>query len=465
MTDNFSVEAQLARLLSMLVGGEKLDDFMRRVTPRFPLPQHLLPLIRKLEEASYRPIRLVVCMPPRHGKSVSLLHAIVWMMRRWPRLRHSYATYGQDFSRSQSRAMLRICEAANVKIVISNVNHWVNSSGGQLYATAVNGPFTGKGVDGIAVIDDPFKDRAEAESPVTREKVWEWYTDVVRARCEPNASIVVVQTRWHADDLAGRLLSGKSAERWDSIVLPAIDENDEALWPEQMPRSELEILRKTNAYSFASLYMQSPVPRGAAVFREPATFQLRTWQRDGYRLVVAVDPAASAKTHADYSVALVLAMRGHAEQSEARVVDVLRAQQTVPDFVRSVVRLREKWGSTVPVVVEAIGGFAAVPDLIREIAPSMAKYVVAMKSTAEVKMSSDKYTRAQPVASAWNDGRVMVPSDAPWANSFVSEVLAFTGLGDPHDDQVDALAHAFNSLYRARPPLIRGEREVDFATH
>lgn len=80
-------------------------------------------------------------------------------------------------------------------------------------------------------------------------------------------------------------------------------------------------------------------------------------------------------------------------------------------------------------------------------------------------MSSDKYTRAQPVASAWNDGRVMVPSDAPWANSFVSEVLAFTGLGDPHDDQVDALAHAFNSLYRARPPLVRGEREVDFATH
>jgi predicted phage terminase large subunit-like protein len=460
-----SVEAQLARLLSLLVGGEKLDDFMRRVTPRFPLPQHLLPLIRKLEEASYRPIRLVVCMPPRHGKSISLLHSIAWMMRRWPQLKHSYATYGQDFSRSQSRALQRIALDAGLRTVIANVDNWTIHGGGCVYATSIGGPLTGKGINGLAIIDDPFKDREEAESPVIREKVWEWFTDVLCTRLEPGASIVVVQTRWHADDLAGRLLSGSSAEKWDSITLPAINDAGEALWPEQMPLESLEILRKTNAYSFASLYMQSPVPRGAAVFREPATFTLRNWQRDGYRLVVAVDPAASAKTHADYSVALVLAMRGHAEQSEARVVDVLRAQQTVPDFVRSVVRLREKWGQTVPVVVEAVGGFAAVPDLIREIAPSMAKYVVAMKSTAEVKMSSDKYTRAQPVASAWNDGRVMVPSDAPWANSFVSEVLAFTGLGDPHDDQVDALAHAFNSLYRARPPLVRGEREVDFATH
>ena len=408
-----------------------LADFIPAISPRLGRPDHLRPLVRLLEELRSRELRVVVSMPPRHGKTTTLLHAIAWHLVRDPSVRCAYVSYAAEFSRSQSRKARLLAQLAGVQLAedASRLEEWRTTAGGGLIATGIGGPLTGHGVD-LLFVDDPVKNRLEAESSTYRERTWEWFTDVALTRLEPGASCVVVQTRWHEDDLAGRLVR----EGWQYLRLPALDDEGRALWPERWSAEKLaEIRRAIGEYSWASLYQGQPRPRGGALFDGVWTYRELP---QGLRYAVGVDWAYTAKTKADYSAAVVLAA-----DSEGRcyVIEVLRKQVRADIWLRMLGELRARyplaaWHSIIAGAEQGIVDLAAREGL----------------SIRASRAVGDKFTRAQATAAAWNAGSILVPEQAAWLDAFLGEVLGFTGAGDEHDDQVDALVAAYEVLRPAQ---------------
>ena len=370
--------------------------------------------------------------------SESVRHALAWHILHDPRKMHAYVTYAAGFSRFGSRKVRTICADAGVRFVDGKpgaLNQWLTKEGGGLIAEGVNGQLTGKGVDGLFIIDDPIKNRVEAESPILRERIWDFFTDAAFTRLEKNASVIVIMTRWHPDDLAGRLI--KSG--WGYLNLQARSA-DGPLWPEMFDNEKLEEIKaQVGEYTWSSLYMGMPTPRGGQLFRDVLTYDPNlTVVRSGtWRLAIGIDLAYTAKTKSDYSVAVVLAT---VEDGRCFVLDVVREQMEAPAFCEKLKELKRKYAA--PMRWYASGTesgsaqFLKAQGLPIEVLPPL----------------GDKFVRAQSVSAAWNAGRVLIPKAAPWAGSFVDEVLGFTGVRDAHDDQVDALASAYDLLYPAVKP-------------
>jgi predicted phage terminase large subunit-like protein len=222
------------------------------------------------------------------------------------------------------------------------------------------------------------------------------------------------------------------------------------------PLAEVESLRRElGEHSFAALYQGEPRARGMCVFSPAPTFyDPRKVDFTGCIAIIGADPAATARSSADHSVAVAIAVRPRGTPDGlpmVYIVDRLKAQVEVPTFARALVDFqRRNWFA--PVAVEAVAGFKAVPQLLRELAPGI--------RLTEIQPVGDKFTRAQGLAAAWNSGRVLVPLGAPWVDDFVRVLSRFTGTGaDREDDDVDAAAHAFNTAMdlttRARP-VVRG---------
>ena len=183
-----------------------LVRFVPRMSPRYMAPTHLAPLLRRFELAvDGVPQRVCCSAPPRHAKSESVFHVPAFMLRRHPEKTLSYSTYGERLSRKGSRKARAICTAAGLHVE-GNVNEWRTPEGGGLLAGGVGGPLTGFGVD-LAIVDDPTKNRLEAESAIYRDRLVDWYRDVLMSRIEPGGSVFVFATRWHPDDLIGQLIA------------------------------------------------------------------------------------------------------------------------------------------------------------------------------------------------------------------------------------------------------------------
>jgi len=443
------VDARLRRAVEIarqLYGGETLGDFIARMSPHHPPPRHYAPVLAKLEEARRRPVKVCLSVPPRHGKTTLLQHAIPWWLTKFPADTCAYASYSDRQAWSKSRVTRELAERSGVRLSAdaANLAEWRTTAGGGLLSGGAGSGLTGQGVSGLMVVDDPFKNMEEAQSQIIRDKIGEWFDAVVNTRDE-GMSTIVTHTRWHEDDLIGRLASDAD---FTTINLPALaEENDplgrafgEPLWPERglpsFTKEGLERRRERNPFVFAALYQGRPRPRGAKVFGEPHYYDPATLDLTGCRIILAADPAASTKTSADYSSVVVLAVKGHGEDQVAYVLYVYRAQVPIPQFANDLLGLQQKYGNTV-INVEAVGGFKAIPQMLKAIRPTL--------RINEITPVGDKFMRAQAVSGAWNMGRVLVPSNAPgWLIAFLEEVAAFSGVNDPHDDQVDALAHAWN---------------------
>lgn len=421
-----------------------LLDFITKISPRYEAPRHLAPLVELLEQSEREPVNVVVSVPPRHGKTETLLHAFARRLRKRPWETIAYASYAADVAHSKSRSARDYAIKAGVRLRGDSaaVHEWRTPEGGGMLATGVGGPLTSHGAH-LLVVDDPFANRKEAESPVVRQAVHEWLTSTANTRVEPNGSIFVVHTRWHLDDLAGRLSQGITPERspmppWPVVNLPAIDDEGNALWPERWPVAALLKKRAASEYDWWSLYQGQPRGRGGSVFGEPARYEHA--RLDGARIIIACDPAASAKTHADHSVIAVGAFHGSGADTTCDVLEVQRHQVEIPRLVAFLIDVQARYGGA-PIHIEAVGGFKSVPQMLLAINPSL--------NVVEVKLNGDKFVRAQPAAAAWNAKRIRVPISAPWVQPFLGVVLAFTGVNDPHDDDVDALAHMWNAATAA----------------
>jgi predicted phage terminase large subunit-like protein len=349
-------------------------------------------------------------------------------------------SYASSFAESKSLRARDFATAQGVKLhpARSTLSEWRTTEGGGLLATGIGGPLTGQGVR-LAVVDDPVKNREEAESALIRQRTWDWFTSTLWTRIEPGGSCIVVHTRWHEDDLIGRLARGEmgDAAQWEVVNLPAVDDAGAPLWPSRWPLSELAKKRAANEYDWHSLFMGAPRARGGEVFRTPTRYT--TPDLAGARIVLAVDPAGTESTRADWTVAVALAMRGAGTTLRADVVDVLRLQREPGDVARELHAWQRKHGMA-PLHIEASRDGKSIARALRSIEPGL--------RLSEVAPRGDKFVRAQPVATAWNEGRVRVPASsqgAPWLGAFLDTVCRFTGVSDRHDDDVDALAYAWTA--------------------
>lgn len=440
-------------------GPEMLLDMIPRVSPRFQRPGHLEALAQVVEQAHKRQMFCLVSVPPRFAKTETLLHGIAWILRDDPSTMLGYVSYQADIARSKSRLARDYARALGVipRSDADALHEWLTTRGGGLRAGGVGGPLTGHGFR-VLIVDDPIKNRQDAESALIRQRNWDWFTSTALTRLEPTGSVIVCHTRWHEDDLIGRCLkqkelydetSGADGVNWEHINLQAIDERTgQSLWPSRWPVHVLQAKRSAiGEYDWASLYQGEPRPRGARVFGEPTVYSGHP-NTDGARLLIGVDVAGTAKTSANFTVAAVFAIRGHGDMMTADVIDVLRMQQTIPEVCRQLEALQKRYYSA-PLVVEASGIGKAVPQVLREVNSNL--------RIVEEYPEGDKFTRAQPYAAAWNAGRVRVPETSTWVGPFVRTHVDFTGINDACDDDVDAGAHAWNYAQRTmhaptRPP-------------
>lgn len=405
---------------------EGLLGFIPRVSPELSAPNHLAPLVRVIESTLECSRKVVVATPPQHGKTETCLHGLVWLLQREPTRRHAYVTYETDRAQKLSAKAQTI--ATNAGLVWSGTRKsWKIADGGSVFATGLDSGLTGEAVDGVMVVDDPVKDVVEANSATYRQRAEDWFNAVALTRIHPGASAIVIQTRWHPDDLAGRLI----ARGWEHITLPAISHEGKALWPEERPLPWLKSQREAiGEYAWAALYEQQPRPRGANVFGDVHLYDPGLLM-PGRKVALGVDTAYSEHTYSDFSVGLVMAKWG----DKFYVLEVDRAQIKAPAFKQRLDALKQRHSCTRSrwYTSTTESGLA----LMLGISPVLAK--------------TDKFVRAQKYAAAWNAGRVVCPAGAPWLNDFVAEHVAFTGVDDLHDDQVDAGAAAFDELESPAP--------------
>lgn len=395
-------------------------------------------------------VRALMFAPPRHGKTEAILHGLAQLATTpgWERDLLGYISYGATFAEGKSLKARSYAAAAGFRPNPrkDSAGKWISAAGGGLLATGIDGPVLGEGFRFLCV-DDPHKSRVEVESPRLRAKVLEYWKGTLVQRLEPGASVLITHQRWHDEDLIGAL---KAEGGWEVIDLPALNDAGAPLWPDRYDVAALAEIRRGNEYNWWSQYMGTPRPRGGKVFkREPYRFDGSG--KDGRTLLVSVDAAGTESAGSDYTVALALAFEGVGEAMTCNVVDCWRAQLEPQDAARGLRDFVRKHGSPRTLIEGSRDGKAQAKAL-RLICPDLL--------LEEVVPIGDKFTRAQPFASAWNDeagARVGLPADAtahPWVADLLGEYRLFTGTGDKHDDIVDAGSQGWNA---AATPVVRHE--------
>lgn len=391
---------------------------------------------------------LIISMPPRHGKTVTVSKLFpVWFLAEHPDMRVILASYGMTLAQKNSRFGRNIISSAPFRQLYPHIELARDSKAvdawdlagheGGMDAVGVGAGVTGKGGH-LIIVDDPVKSREEAESETYREKVWDWFTDDLYTRREPGAALVVIMTRWHQDDLVGRLLRDDAA-KWRVLSLPAIAEDHdllgravgEALWPARFPLAKLlDDKRVMGDYSFSALYQQQPVPAEGGIFKR-AWFHRVSYVPDMVHVVRYWDLAMSAKETADYTVGVKI---GQATDGHYYILDVVRFQLEWGDVVPRIAEVALSDGAAVMIGVEEAG---FISRAIQELNQDARLHGFAVFGYP---VDKDKVTRALPFAARLSAGTVHI-LETHWTDDYLDEMCSFPN--GVHDDQVDASSGAW----------------------
>jgi predicted phage terminase large subunit-like protein len=315
------------------------------------------------------------------------------------------------------------------------------------------------------IIDDPVRSRADAESEIVRENTWNWFTTDLTTRLRPGGRTVLIQTRWHVDDLAGRILETQR-DKWRVVNLPATALEDdplgrkpgELLWMDDPDYPYGELLRKAKAEAETSgamrdwhaLYEQQPTNGTGGIFSgTPALIDVAP-KLDG-RIVRAWDFAATAQVgtrNPDWTVGVKMARE---DNGRIVVLDEFRMRGGPDDVAAAVERVARADGPRVRI---------SIPQDPGQAGKSQALYFVRRLAGFMVESSpetGDKATRAMPFASQWNAGNVVMLR-APWNDGYAEELTSFPGFSK--DDRVDASSRAFNTLTAAPAPTKRVKMNI-----
>lgn len=452
---------------------ESLLDFTTYTMPDYEVNWHHALVCDYLDRFARLEIkRLMLFMPPRQGKSELVSRRLpAYLLGRNPRATIIAASYGADLSRRMNRDVQRIIDSEAYRDVFPKTmlfgknirsvaqGSWLRNSdmfevvdyGGYYRSSGVGGAITGMGML-YGIIDDPIKNRQEANSPTFREGTWDWYTSTFRTRLAPGGAILLTVTRWHEDDLAGRLLdlakTDPRADQWTVINLPAIAEEPvpaydrrqpgEALWPSRFSLEELETTRVSlGAYDWNSLYMQRPSPLEGGLFKRTYFKSVNQSVQTRWRIRYW-DKAASTSASAKYTAGVRLAIT---TEGQVIIEHVVRGQWSTGDRRKIMRQTAEsdaaQFGNAVVIFIEqepGSSGLDSVQDEIRMLAgfPVFAD-----------RPSGDKDTRMLPIVAQGEAGNLYLVAGA-WNDEYIDELCTIPN--GRYRDQADATSGAFNRL-------------------
>ncbi len=415
--------------------------------------------------------RLMLFAPPRHGKSELVSRRFpAFALGRNPDLSIIATSYSGDLSSRNNRDVQRVMDDSVYQEIFPTTrlysSHVRSSSQGSylrnsdvfevvgrrgVYRSAgVCGGITGMGGQ-ILIIDDPVKDALEAESSTYRERVWEWYRSTFYTRLAPGGGLLLIMTRWHEDDLAGRLLSAEKSggDKWNVVKFPAVAEGDELhrkagepLHAERYPLSALKSIKTAvGSRVWSSLYQQRPTAADGAIFkrdlwryyRAPSTDPAEIVRLLGItRVIQSWDTAFKAKEGNDYNAGLTF---GEAK-SGYYLLDCVKRQMEYPELKSVAQSYAAKWCPHSVLVEDTAAGQSLIQELKRD----------TRLPIVPISVDRDKVSRAHAVTPLLEAGRFMLPEGEAWTSDFVDSLASFpNGL---HDDDVDAFTQGANYLVR-----------------
>ncbi len=427
-----------------------LGAYVLLQSPSYDLAEHINLIADHLEAVERGEIlRLLILTPPRHGKTVLTSEFFpAWYLGKSPDKFVGFITYSQQRANDVGRKVRNqfidplhqsIFPNCQISQDSAATNKFDTNQNGTFFAVGIGGPITGRGSH-VLILDDPVKGREEADSPTQRRKLIEWYQSVAYTRLMPNGSIVLIQTRWHEEDLAGFLLKEQEHENWTVLKLPGLAEKNDllgrqigdSLWPRYYPKKRLLEIKKTiGDREFNALYQQRPTSIEGNLFNrewwkyyetQPETFDgvLQSW-----------DCAYEQGEDSSYSVCQTWA----AKDGHFYLLNQFRKRLTYPTLVRSVKEQARLFNPEKILIEKQGSGRSLAQDLYDNTRLPIKAVPTSNKSKTE---------RAYLVTDFIEAGRVWLPKNAIWLDDFLVELSHF-----PHgkfNDMVDALTMALQFL-------------------
>lgn len=468
--DRLALKAELWRYLA----SNSLSGFVVRTLPGYRMGWVQRCICRELDLFLQDVVdgnspRLMITMPPRHGKSeLASRRFPAYALGRYPDMGIICASYSADLATRMNRDVQRVIDDPAYRAIFPGTTiagkaqtqqgSWLRNADyfeivgrkGSFRSAGVGGGLTGFG-SSIAIIDDALRNRQDADSPTVRQTVWDWYTSTLYTRLAPGGGIIVINTRWHEDDLSGRLLEAQAkgeGDEWRVINFPAIAEQDEehrkkgeALHPERYPLEALERIKAAiGTRDWEALYQQHPVPDGGAIFKDE--WLQRVWLPKDLpakfdAVIMSWDLAFKSTDASDFVVGQLVGRYG----ADYYILDQLRGRWSFTESAAKVKelaeRVRVRFPRTAPrILIEDKANGPAVIDALKH----------EVSGIVPVEPDGSKEARAHAVTALFEAGNVLLPdrSLAPWVDEYRLELTRFPS--GAHDDQVDATTQALRYL-------------------
>lgn len=427
---------------------------------------------KKLEECLEKVLRgenarLIIQVPPRHGKSeTATMNFPAWVLGKYPKMKIIVSSYSdslaeyfglktRDIMKDEVYSQLfktRIREDNSAK------GKWMTDEGGGYVATGIGGGITGRGFN-IGIIDDPVRNREDAESKLKRDLVWNWYTSTFYTRQEGNGAIIVILTRWHMDDLVGRLLKKQAEDeasgvenydKWEIINLPAIAEEDEvqrsigeALWPQKYDLQNLLTKKNTlGPYDWNALYQQRPISNENQEFLKEnfQYFEDKDIANKELVFTTTVDLAVSQKQTADNTVLLTIGKELYG--SKMYIVDITSGRFTPLETIDAMFMIFKKYRTKFS--IESVGYQKALKYFVEEEMRRRGMFFMVDELKNTKKRKEERIRGLIPFY------RTKVIYHRPTHTKLEDELLTFPfGV---HDDHADALAMQLEVIQHAQAP-------------
>lgn len=413
------------------------------------------------EVAEGKAPRLMLFVPPRHGKSELVSRRFpAYALGKYPDLSIIAASYGSDLAARMNRDVQRVIDSdeyarifSGTKLYGKNIRtvadgSWLRNSDifevvgrrGVYRSTGVGGGITGMGAD-ILLIDDPIKDMEQANSATYRQNVWDWYTGVAYTRLMPGGGVIIILTRWHEDDIAGRLLTAAKkgeGDQWRVISFPAIAEQDEACRKEGEPlHSERYSLKQLNnirmavgSRVWASLYQQRPSAAEGSIFKREWWKFYAALPQPIYGVIQSWDTAFKTGEGNDYSVCTTWGVGDFGYY----LLDFWKGRVEFPELKKQVNILGNKWQPYAVLIEDKASGQSLIQELDRS-----SRYPI-----LPIEVEKDKEVRAHTATPIIEAGKVYLPENAPWVADYIDSLASFPN--GAHDDDVDSTTQALNYL-------------------
>ena len=450
----------LVNQLKQMEGKEKARDtllgYAKYQMESYLTPPHIKLLASKLEAVERGEIkRLAIFMPPRHGKSILTSEFFpAWYLGRNPKKFIICSTYGLELADDFGRKVRKQLQDPHYQDIFpdvglatdsSSMRRFNTSKGGVYYAVGAGSAITGRGAH-LLLIDDPIKGREDADSEAMRSNLLDWYRSTAYTRLMPGGSVVLIQTRWHEDDLAGWVLKETEHEGWEVIEFPAVldkraakllkKKEGDALWDEAYPLTRLDEIKKTlGSREWASLYAQKPSVEEGNIMKR---WWWKTWKKKDPPqcdyILQSWDTAYTSNKNSDYSACTTWGIFiDDSGESNAILLGSKRDRWEFPELKRVAVEQYNQHSPDLVIIEAKASGLSLVQELSR----------MGIPITPYNPKKQDKKSRVHSITPILESGKIWAP-DRDWAEDVIAQCASFPN--SKNDDLVDSTSQALLRL-------------------